>query len=690
MTSSVRAMLTARSVAVVGASPREGSFGHRLVTEVRRSPAGPAVALVNPRYTEVLGQPCLPSLDAIDEPVDVVLLGVPDGVLEEQLGRAAARGDRSAVVFGTAYEPPEPGRPTLGERLAALAGDAGMALCGGGCMGFVNVSAGLRAMGYLERDPLPAGPVALVTHSGSAFSALLRTHRRLGYTLAVSSGQELVTTTADYLEVALDDPATRVVALLLETIRAPDRLRAALDRAARQGIAVVILTIGGSPVGRSLVAAHSGAIAGADASWEALVDAYGLLRVRDLDEMADTLELFASGRRAIGGGGLATVHDSGAERTLVADVAHDEGVPFAPLGQRTRDRLAELLEPGLEPTNPLDVWGSGAGTHPLFAGCLSAMADDPGVAAVALSIDLVEEYDGDDSYPAVALDVAAATSKPVVVLSNMASALDQRAAARLRAAGVPVLEGTRSGLRALGHLLAHSAELGRRPPETRSDEIRRAHWRERLQAQPLDAIAAFALLRDYGIPTVNADTAGTREEAVRAAERLGWPVVLKTDTPGVAHKSDVSGVVLGLPDADAVGTAYDDLAQRLGPRVLVSATAPPGVELALGMVTDPLFGPLVVVAAGGVLVELLGDRAVGLPPMDEDGANRLLDRLVARPLLDGHRGTPPADVSSVVSAVTGLAQLAVELGDVIQALDVNPLIAGPKGALAVDVLLELP
>ena len=145
MTSSVRAMLSARSIAVVGASPRDGSFGHRLVTEVGRSRSSPTIHLVNPRYDEVLGRPCVPSLDAIDGPVDLVLLGVPDSVLEEQLTRAAARGDRSAVVFGTAYEPPATGRPSLTARLATVAGDAGMALCGGGCMGFANVSDGVTS-----------------------------------------------------------------------------------------------------------------------------------------------------------------------------------------------------------------------------------------------------------------------------------------------------------------------------------------------------------------------------------------------------------------------------------------------------------------------------------------------------------------------------------------------------------------
>ena len=689
---SVRAMLEARSVAIVGASARPGSFGERLVRQLTRSPSAPTVHLVNPRYDAVLGLPCLNSLDDVPGTVDLVLLGVGDRAVEGPLATAAQRGDRSAVVFGSAWSPPSPDEPPLGERLARSARSAGMALCGAGCMGFVNVARGLRAIGYLERETLPRGPVAFISHSGSAFSALLRSHRRIGFSLAVSSGQELVTTTADYLDYALDLDETRVVALLLETVREPERLRAALDRAAARDIPVVLLAVGGTPAGTNLVSAHSGALAGSDAVWEALVEAHGLLRVADLDEMADLLELLAAGRRVVHQAtgsdartGIATVHDSGAERALVADVAHRLGVPFAALDVTTTERLADLLDPGLAAGNPLDVWGRGTDTRALFGSCLTTLADDPAVSVVALAVDLVTEYDGDESYPLAVLDAHAATGKPVVLLSNMASALDQRWAARLRESGVPVLEGTRSGLRALGHLLDLATR--RRPaPTVTTDAVRRDAWAKRLDAGPLSTVEAFALLRDYGMSTVDVAAAASREDAVTAARRLGWPVVLKTDE-GVAHKSDVGGVHLALADETAVRTTYDDLAARLGPRVLVSASAPPGTELVLGITSDPLLGPLVVLGAGGVFVEVLRDRFVALPPLDLDRAQRLVDRLACRPLLDGLRGGAPADLRAVWSSVCALGQLAVELGDRLAALDVNPVIAGPDGAVAVDVLV---
>ena len=273
--------------------------------------------LVNPRHERIAGPACHASLADLPGPVDLVLLAVPDPAVEEQLALAARRGDRSAVLFGSAHELPAPasraaagraagpaagpGTPTLRARLAATARAAGMAVCGAGCMGFVNVTYGLRAVGYVEPDPLPRGPVALVTHSGSVFSALLRTRRGLGFTVAVSSGQELVTTAAQYAEYALGLPETRVLALVLEAIREPDRLRAVLAAARQRGIPVVMLTAGRSAGGRALVSAHSGALAAADGGWEALAAAYGVHRVGDLAEMADTLELFAlSGSSAPG------------------------------------------------------------------------------------------------------------------------------------------------------------------------------------------------------------------------------------------------------------------------------------------------------------------------------------------------------------------------------------------------------
>lgn len=716
----LRRMLEAGSVALVGASRTAGSFGDRALTELERSPGAPAIHLVNPRYAgeEIRGHPVVASLDEVAGPVDVVLLAVGDASLEAELARAARRGDRSAVIFGSAIGPTgAPSGGALRPRLASIATGAGMAVCGGGCMGFISER--VRAIGYLERAPLASGPVALVTHSGSAFSALLRTDRLLGWSLAVSSGQEIVTKTAEYIEYALTLPETRIVALVLETLREPERFRRALASASDADVAVVALTVGSSNAGRAMVAAHSGALAGSDASWEALFDAYGVLRVRDLHELCDTLELLVAGRcmrsrapssvtaddagasagpsgdRDADAGstprahGIAAVLDSGAERALVVDVAADCRVPFAELGPSTREALAGLLDPGLEVANPLDVWGRGRSTENLFADALSTLAADDAVDAVALAVDLVPEFDADESYRDAALSAWTRSAVPLCVLCHVPSALDRSAAGRLRAAGIPVLEGTRSGLLALRHLQERRDHADRPPTVPPAvDEARRARWTARLAAGPLDATEAFRLLADYGVDSPALAPVSSTEDAVAAAARIGYPVALKTAETGFAHKSDVGGVVLGLRSSGEVAAAYHDLAARLGPRAMVAAMAPEGVELSVGIVRDPLVGPLVVVGAGGTLVELLADRAVAIPPLDAAGAVRLLGRLGVRKLLDGYRGRPAADLSAAARAIEGVAAAAAELAGSIEALDVNPLVCTPSAALALDVLVE--
>jgi acetate---CoA ligase (ADP-forming) len=692
-------LLEARSVALVGASARPGSFGNQLLAQLLEGGYRGEVHPVNPRYREVLGLPCRPSLAEVPGPVDLAVLAVPNAALEAQLDAAATGGVPAAVIFASCQDPapPAPGQPPLAERLRRIALDAGMAVCGGNGMGFFNLEHSLRVCGYPEPAGLSCGPVAVVTHSGSVFSALLHNQRGLAFNLVVSAGMELVTTAAAYLDHALELASTRVVALFLETVREPAAFRAALAKAAAREIPVVALKVGRGPAAGEMVAAHSGALAGADGAFQALFDAYGVARVHSLDELVDTCELLAGGRRAFPGG-LAAIHDSGGERAHLMDLAEELEVPLARISEATRARLVSVLEPGLPAANPLDAWGTGNDADEIFAACARALLEDPGTGALALALDLTTEPTPDTSWTGLAIRTAAATDKPVVVLGNLASAVDRADAARLRAAGVPVLEGTATGLAALRHLLARRDFLAQ-PPAAAARRARggptsgvRARWRERLaDPRPLGEVEALAMVAAWGMPVVAAEEAATLDAAVAAAGRVGWPVALKTAAPGIRHKTVVGGVRLGLAGPEQLAAAYADLTSRLGPRMVVARMAAPGVELALGVVRDPQFGPLVTVAAGGVLVEVLRDRRVLLPPVDARTARDALDRLAVRPLLDGAGpGDRPADLDAVAGAVVALSALAVDLGDRLAAVDVNPLLAGPDGCVAVDALVVRP
>ena len=680
-------MLEARSVALVGASARPGSLGARMVAEVARSPSRPRTYLVNPRYADIDGVPCLPDLAAVPEPVDLALLAVPDSALEAQLGAAARARARSALIFGNAFDLPA-ARPGLRDRLAATARSAGMAVCGAGCMGFVNVARGLRAVGYIEPDLHP-GPVALVTHSGSVFSALLRARRGFGFSLAVSSGQELVTTAADYARYALGLPETRVLALVLEAIRDAAALRSVLADALAADVPVALLSVGISAAGTALVSAHSGALAAADGAWEALAAAYGLHRVRDLAELADTLELFAVGQAA-------GVVPSGprASRPCTTPAWNARTPPTWPPTSACRS-----------PPSPPRHGPAGRGPRPGPGPGQPArrVGDRPRHRAAVRRVPVrAGRRPGGGRGRAGRRPGARVRRRRVLPAGGahrgrghaQAGGGAGRAARRRRPGRRgPAARGRRPGPRRHPHRAARPAPPARPPraaraaagPEPAGPAAGR--WRAALARGGLDGAALFGLLRDYGIPAVRTRAAATRAAALAAADEIGYPVVLKTGEPGIAHKSDVGGVRLGLAGPAAAGAAYDDLAARLGPRVLVCETAAPGAELALGIIRDPAVGPLLVVGAGGIFVEIFSERAVLLAPVTHPAAMAAVGRLRLAPVLAGSRGQPAADLGAIADAITGLSRLACDLGDLLDALDINPLICGPSGAVAADALL---
>jgi acyl-CoA synthetase (NDP forming) len=687
--SALERMLEARSVAVIGASARQGTPGHQTLVELRKGRFGGAVFPVNPKYDELEGHRCFDSIGDVPEAVDLAVIALSNAMLEETLTACADASVASAVIYASGHEEPGDDGEPLTERLSKIAHDAGMAICGGNCMGFVNVERGLRATGWYEPEDLEPGPIAFISHSGSAYAALLHNDRSLRFNIAVSAGQELATTAAHYMRYALGLESTRAIGLFIETIRDPVGFRESMAVANERDVPVIALKVGREELTRRLVASHSGALAGEDGAYEALFRADNVHRVETLDELGDTLALFVAERRA-GPGALASVHDSGGERAMLVDAAAAAGVPLAEISDETSKRLERLLDPGLPPVNPVDFWGTGREAFAVITGCERALLDDPNVAALAFTVDLTTEDDPEEGYIASFLDVWADTDKPMAMLSNFASGIDRSDAQRLNDVGAPVLEGTLTGLAAFRHLFDHRDHRALPPIMAPSPVAAstRSEWARRMASgEPLDEVEAFELLRSYGVSAVASVRADGADAAASAAEALGYPVALKTAMPGITHKSDVGGVRLGVVDRQSLIDAYTELSGRLGRHVTVAAMAPPGVEIHLGIVRDAQFGPLVLVAAGGILVEVVKDRRLALPPLDGARARRLVDGLRVRPLLDGVRGAPPTDVDALVRAVVGVSWLAHDLGDRLDAVDVNPVICGADGCVAADALV---
>lgn len=676
---SLAPMLQARSVAVVGASERPGSVGDQTMRQLVSGGFSGTVTPVNPRYESVHGLAGVTSLEQLAAPVDLAVLAVANSQLEQEMEKAAALGVGSVAIFASCHGETASGQ-SLRDRLHSIAHEASIPICGGNGMGFLNVEDRLRICGFYQPPHLEAGGVTFLSHSGSLFSAMLHNHRGIRFNLVVSTGLEINTAMDAYMHWALGLESTTVLALFLETIRNPDGFRKALAEAESRDIPVVALKVGASHRGREAVATHSEGLAGDDAVYEALFEAHGVHRVWSMDEMADTIELFAAGRRATAFG-LGAVHDSGGERAMLVDTAERVGVPLAVVSEKTAGRLAAILDPGLEPANPVDAWGTGHEAEEVFTEAMLSLADDPSVGAVVFCVDLTPEEKPDDAYSNAVFAVADGSHKPAAVLGNLSTTLDPVQAGRLRSSGIPVLEGTETGLRAIGHLLTHHQRSQRAPLEPR---LTRAAFDP--EARIDSELEALETLASYGIPIPKMESAADAESVRSSAAGIGFPIVLKT-AEAIDHKAEARGVVVGIRDETSLLDAYQDMASRLGPRVTLAEQVE-GVEIGLGMVTDEQFGPVILVSAGGGLIEVLDDRVALLPRVDRVGALLALDRLRVRPVLDGVRGLPSADLNALAEVIARFSELAVDGTGLIGAMDVNPVMAGADRAVAVDALMK--
>lgn len=566
-----------------------------------------------------------------------------------------------------------------------------MLVCGANGMGFYNVRDHVWTCGFDSATHHEApGSVALISHSGSGgMSGLIDCDERLRVNVAVSTGNELTVTMDEYLDFVVDLPETRVVGLFIETARNPGGFRAALEKAAQQGIPVVALKVGRTARSAKLAVSHSGAMAGDDATYEALFDRYGVQRARDQDEFATMLIMFAE-LHPVGAGGLVSLHDSGGERQLLVDLANDAGVSLPELSAGTVRALEDVLDPELPAVNPLDGWSRGGpDASENMTRCLSLIMQDE---RAALGAVVHDRGPGGEVYPGYLGYMQRARSesgKPVALVAARQGTGHDRAAVTSTHAGYPVLDGVSQFLAGVRALFAYrDYQLRGRFSVRAPDATTVERWVRILAGGgTLGEAESLALLGDFGVSASATTLADSADRAAQAAQRVGYPVVLKTAEPGVLHKSDVGGVVLDIEDESQLRAAYERISRRRGDDVIVSAMAPEGVEMFLGVKHDPQFGPVVLIGAGGVHAETINDVQFALPPFDQEHARRCIDRLKLRPLLNGVRGKPAADIAAFCEAAARFSEMAAALGDVLAEVDVNPVVVHGAGAIAVDALV---
>lgn len=672
--SAVAASLTSffqpRSIAVIGASARRGTIGGELFRNVIAADFDGAAYPVNPKGDPVGGVPGYRSVEDIPNRVDLAVICVPGAQVIDAADRALRAGVRALCVISAGFAETSSEGLARQEQLLALVRAHGARMIGPNCLGVASTARRLNAT--FARRAFPPGRVAFSSQSGALGLALLEQAdaRGLGLSAFASIGNKADVSSNDLLEYWEDDPETDVILLYLESFGNPRKFGRIAGRVARSK-PILAMRSGTSKAGARAAASHTAALAGSDAVVDALFRQAGVLRATTLQELLDTAVLLTA-LPAPAGDRVAIVTNAGGLGILCADACEAQNLTLPELTDETRAALAEVTPPEASLANPIDLLGSANAAS--YERTLPLILADPNVdAVIALFVPPVVE--DPKAVEELLARYASTSAKPLLAVVMSADGSSRGG-----------FEYPESAARALGLAAQRAAWLRRPGGTTPAIEVDSARGRAIVDAAPegwLDPADAQALLEAYGIPLVRERHAETPDEAVRAAVELGLPVVVKTALPG-AHKTESGGVVL---DIRTAGEVHEAASRMAGP-VLVQQFLTEGTELLAGLVQDPVFGPLVAFGPGGVLAELIGSANFALAPLTDVDAAELIGTGKAGKLVDGWRGAPAADRDALADLLHRLSRLAVDLPEVSE-LDLNPVLAGPEGCVAVDARLRI-
>ncbi len=709
----VRALLSPRNVAIVGASDRPGSWARNVFRALSRYNYPGEILPVNPRSETVWDRKCYPSLADLPRKPDHVAVLVPGAAAIEAIREAGRAGARSATVFSSGFgEGGDAAGRELGAALAAAVRESGLAVSGPNCMGNLAAPFGFSTIPDDRIVDLPTGSVGLFGQSGGIVMAIFRALRSRGIipSYALSTGNEVGLTTADYIRYMVTDDSVKVICCFIEAIKDPGDFLAALDVARRAKKPVVAMKIGGSEASRAAALAHTGSLAGSLSSFDAVTRPLGLVRVDTIDEMVEVAE-YLTHARVPAGSRVGAITFSGGLKGLFLEAAERHDVSFPKLEPATISKLNDLLGVGTSLGNPLDAGFAALSSAEAYFKCIDIVLDDPNIDVLCVQEELpLKEGQNAKAANLRTVDkmVHEGNRKPVAVVS-MASYMYTDFTREFRE-GFPhlaVQHEVDRALNCLAHVGRYGAQIGR--PAAAVPDLKPLSAAE---LQCLDSAAAASggravlneaqsktLLALNGVASPKEEVAADVEAAVNAARAIGYPVVLKLFSDDVQHKSDVGGVMLGITGDEAVRAAFDAIRDNLARAkpaarfggVIVAREIKGGQELVLGVHRDPEVGLVTMFGTGGVLLELVKDVQFGPAPLSPDQARAMIDATMAGKLLAGYRGGAPLDREAVIAALVALSQLAARLGDRLESIDVNPFVALPagRGAAALDGLVVL-
>jgi acetyltransferase len=703
----VAALTAPRNVVLVGASDRPGSWAARVWRNLNRYQFPGPIHLINPRRDEIWEKPCYPDFKSLPEAPDHLVVLVPAAAVAETLRSGAAAGARSATVFSAGFgEAFDHEAAALGRELKAVIAETGLGVSGPNCMG--NVCAKSRLVTLTEDRPLAVrtGPVALVGQSGGMmiFINAALEERGIWAQYLITSGNESGLSVPDYVAFFADQPELKVIIIYVEAMSDPEKFAAACRMARAAGKEIVAVKLGRSEAWRTAAMAHTGSLAGSVEVFDALAGELGVIRADTLDDAVEVTELIAhtgapAGRR------LGAITLSGAFRGLILDATERNQLVLPALAPQTTDRLNAVLGVGSLVSNPIDGGFGVLTSAENYLASIEAMQADPGLDMLLLQEALPREPGSAraESYIGIVEAYAAAGArKPIAFVTPVSHGQTEHSRAlRGRAPHVSFLQEANKALRAIAAVarareceaLAGTAASERRPTPAQAEAIERLAGRATAKATALDEVESKELLRAYGIMAPAEELATSLAQAQSAADRIGYPVVLKAVSEALTHKSDAGAVALNLATRAEVAAEYEAMSARLRQHaisgMLVCAQIRGGLELVLGLHRDPEMGLVVMAGSGGVLLELVRDVAFCVPPVSPQKARDLLARTRAGKLMDGYRGNGPLDSEAVVAALVGLGHLAADMKDMIESIDINPFVALPRGqgGLALDALV---
>lgn len=689
-------LLRPRSVAIVGASDKPGALGASVLSNLLRNGFAGDIHLINPRRAEIGGRPCLPSIDALPDGVDAAVLAIPRMAVLDTIKALAARKVGAAIIFSAGFA--EGGEEGLAEQheIGRIAAETGMVIEGPNCLGMTNFIERVP-LTFVETDARPLGDrqgIGIVSQSGAMACVLGTTlaARDLGLSFSVSTGNEAASGVEDYVDYLLDDASTQVIAMIVEQFRKPARFLAAARRARDLGKTIVLLHPGKSSAARESAATHTGAMAGDYQLMRVKVERAGVIFAETLEELGDIAEI-ALRCPTIPAGGTAVLGESGAFKALTLDLAEALDLDLPAVDDASAPALRAALPDFVGVSNPLDLTAQGLVEPDLYYRTLAALFGDDRFGSIVTGIIQTDPVTVGIKLPPILRAVAdLQPSKPVIF-----AGLDEGAEigagylAQLREQGIPYFPSTERALRALKRLNDRA-----RRDFSEGDMVSLAAPGLAGAGGVIPEYRAKEMLAPLGLAFPSGAFCTSIEQGVEAAERIGYPVVIKAQSADLSHKSDAGGVILNLLDAGALRDAWDRLYANVKAYdagialdgVLVERMGKSGVELIIGAKNDPDWGPVILAGFGGVTAEILQDVRLFTPDLSLEAIKDELLKLRQSPLLTGWRGSPSLDVEAAARVIATLGRL-LATEPSIKEIDLNPVIIRPagEGVVALDALM---